>query len=127
MAQFGVIEDPRSEHVLSMTPHRPSQQSMHGQVVILTGGNAGLGYSTAKGLAELGAFVVLACRSKVRAEAALQNLRSDCPGGQFAFLPLDLCDLASVRAFVEGYRNTVGQPVDVLINNAGILPGHERR
>ena len=42
---------------------------MSGKVVVITGGNSGIGYATAKALAILGAHVILACRSEMRAVA----------------------------------------------------------
>ena len=44
----------------------PTPGSMLGKVVIVTGANTGIGYETAKGLAVLGAEVILACRSAER-------------------------------------------------------------
>lgn len=92
---------------------------MNGKIVIVTGANAGIGKATAAQLADLGATVVLACRSKERGEAALNELM--CFGGRcFDLMPLDLADLDSVRAFAAAFTEKYGR-LDVLINNAGIL------
>ena len=71
---------------------------MKGKIVIVTGANAGIGKATAAQLADMGATVVLACRSKERGEAAMNELL--CFGGRcFDLMRLDLADLDNVRAF----------------------------
>ena len=47
-----------------------------GRVAVVTGGNTGIGYETAKGLAVLGAHVVIACRSEERARNVSSSLRA---------------------------------------------------
>ncbi|MEA4914324.1 MAG: SDR family NAD(P)-dependent oxidoreductase [Christensenella sp.] len=92
---------------------------MTGKIVIVTGANSGIGKATARQLADLGATVVLACRCKERAEAALCEL--NCVEGRcFDLLPLDLADLESVRAFAVAFAAKYDH-LDALINNAGIL------
>ena len=92
---------------------------MTGKIVIVTGANSGIGKATARQLADLGATVVLACRCKERAEAALCEL--NCVEGRcFDLLPLDLADLESVRAFAAMFAAKYDR-LDALINNAGIL------
>jgi NAD(P)-dependent dehydrogenase (short-subunit alcohol dehydrogenase family) len=95
---------------------------MKGKVVIVTGANAGLGKATAAQLSDLGATVVLACRSRERGEAALNEL-SCVEGRCFDLMPLDLVDLDSVRAFAAAFAEKYGR-LDALINNAGILGRH---
>ena len=95
------------------------KENMTGKIVIVTGANSGIGKATARQLADLGATVVLACRCKERAEAALCEL--NCVEGRcFDLLPLDLADLESVRAFAEAFAAKYDH-LDALINNAGIL------
>lgn len=92
---------------------------LKGKIVIVTGANAGIGKATARQLADLGATVVLACRSKERGETALSELM--CVGGRcFDLMPLDLADLESVRAFAAAFAEKYGR-LDALINNAGLL------
>jgi len=94
---------------------------MQGKIVIVTGANAGIGKATAAALADKGATVVLACRSKERGETALNEL--SCVNGRcFALMHLDLADLDSIRAFAASFTERYGR-LDVLINNAGILGG----
>jgi NAD(P)-dependent dehydrogenase (short-subunit alcohol dehydrogenase family) len=78
---------------------------------VVTGASGGLGLETARILAHRGAHVVLAVRNPTKGEAAAATIR-----GSVEVRRLDVADLGSVRAFADG----VG-PVDVLINNAGIL------
>ncbi|MFZ3557429.1 oxidoreductase [Streptomyces sp. BH055] len=93
----------------------PDQQ---GRTAVVTGANTGIGYVTARELARAGAHVVLACRSESRGTAALDRLMSEVPGARAEFAPLDLGDLASVRAFAEGRKDS---PLDLLVNNAGVM------
>lgn len=96
-----------------------NNRNMTGKIVIVTGANSGIGKATARQLADLGATVVLACRCKERAEAALCEL--NCVEGRcFDLLPLDLADLESVRAFAVAFAAKYDH-LDALINNAGIL------
>ena len=84
---------------------------MNDKTVIVTGGNSGIGFSTARVLAEHGARVILAVRDERKGKQA-----ADAIGGRTEFRKLDLASLASVRAFA----NTWDGPIDLLINNAGI-------
>lgn len=83
-----------------------------GKTVIVTGANSGLGEVTARELARVGAHVILACRNTDAGEKAAAGM-----SGNVEVRKLDLADLDSVRAFAEG---TTG-PVDILINNAGVM------
>lgn len=90
-----------------------------GRTMIVTGSNTGIGFEIARVLAQRGARVLLACRSRDKAEAAMARIGAAAPGADLAFLPLDQGDLASVRAAAE----IAGQEVrlDALINNAGVM------
>ncbi|MFD4960152.1 oxidoreductase [Microbacterium sp. NPDC058389] len=83
-----------------------------GRTVVVTGANSGLGLATSRALAAAGAHVVLAVRDTVRGEAAAAGIP-----GSIEVRRLDLADLASVRAFAGAWD----APVDVLINNAGVM------
>jgi NAD(P)-dependent dehydrogenase (short-subunit alcohol dehydrogenase family) len=88
-----------------------------GKRAIVTGANSGLGFQTALQLAHHGATVVLACRSAERGQKALESIRETVPDGDFHLGSLDLADLASVRAFADAH----GEPLDLLVNNAGVM------
>jgi NAD(P)-dependent dehydrogenase (short-subunit alcohol dehydrogenase family) len=64
--------------------------------------------------------VVLACRSEDKARAATDAIRGAVPGADLVRGTLDLADLSSVRAFADGFLAR-GVPLDLLINNAGIM------
>jgi NAD(P)-dependent dehydrogenase (short-subunit alcohol dehydrogenase family) len=89
-----------------------------GRRVIVTGANSGLGTQIARGLAERGAHVVLACRSVERGEAAADRIRETAADASLEVSQLDLASLASVRAFAGRHD---GEPLDLLVNNAGVM------
>ncbi|MDX1496508.1 MAG: SDR family oxidoreductase [Salinisphaeraceae bacterium] len=89
-------------------------QSLQGKVVIITGAARGIGLATAKAFATQGARVSI---GDVDAELAAQQAKAiDGYGGA-----IDVRDPASVRAFIKATETALG-PVDVLVNNAGIMP-----
>ncbi|HEY9243484.1 MAG TPA: oxidoreductase [Streptosporangiaceae bacterium] len=83
-----------------------------GRTVIVTGATSGLGLVTARELARVGARVVLAVRDPAKGERVAAVMP-----GHTEVRRLDLADLASVRAFAAEWA----EPLDVLINNAGIM------
>ncbi len=89
-----------------------------GRTFVVTGANAGIGLATTATLTGRGARVIMACRNEEKAEAARDTL----PAGSrdlAEIRPLDLSDLGSVDGFVD--ELSVGSPIDVLINNAGVM------
>ena len=90
-----------------------------GKIAIVTGANSGIGYEAAVALARKGAQTILACRSKVRGEAALQKIQGGDPQARVELLLLDLSDLASIRSFADVFAGRYSK-LDILINNAGI-------
>jgi NAD(P)-dependent dehydrogenase (short-subunit alcohol dehydrogenase family) len=90
----------------------------------VTGANTGVGLEVARGLAALGAGVVLACRNSDAAAAARHDILRTAPEARIDVVHLDVSDLASVRACAEQLR--AGYPViDILVNNAGVM--HQTR
>lgn len=85
---------------------------MAGRTVVVTGANSGIGRAAAHVLAAKDARVVLAVRDVGKGRAAAAGM-----SGRVEVRRLDLADLASVRAFAEDFT----EPVDVLINNAGVM------
>ncbi|GAA4935322.1 oxidoreductase [Nonomuraea thailandensis] len=85
---------------------------MNGRTVVITGANSGIGLAAARALAAKGARVVLAVRDPDRGRTAAATLTGDT-----AVQRLDLADLSSIRAFAEDLT----EPIDVLINNAGVM------
>lgn len=99
--------------------------SAAGRTVVITGGNAGIGYFTAEQLAGAGARVILASRSSEKAARAMAAIRERVPGAELPFVRLDLASLSSVSDAAAELR-TLG-PIDVLINNAGLTAPSPRR
>ena len=97
----------------------------HGKLAIVTGANSGLGYEIARRLAGAGAEVVLAVRDRAKGEAARRSIAADHPAARLMVEEIDVASLESVARFAEG-RVRAGRPVDVLVNNAGIMAVPER-
>ena len=92
--------------------------SLKGKTVFVTGANSGVGFKTAEISAYLGADVILACRSKERANEARLRLICDNPKATISVMQLDLASLSSIEAFSEELvSNKVD--IDVFVNNAG--------
>lgn len=94
-----------------------------GRRALVTGAASGLGLDTAKALAAAGAHVILSDRNVDAGEAAAGQLRAS--GAQAEFRALDLGDLAAIRRFAETVR-AEGTALDLLVNNAGLLPPLQR-
>ena len=96
--------------------------SLSGKRAIVTGASSGLGVETTRVLALAGANVTLAVRSVPAGEAVAADLHAALPltAGKLDVRPLDLADLASVRAFTDAIA-AEGRPIDLLINNAGVM------
>ncbi|XP_051801780.1 dehydrogenase/reductase SDR family member 13-like isoform X6 [Acanthochromis polyacanthus] len=101
-------------------PRCKSAAKLHGKTVIVTGANTGIGKTTAMDLARRGAKVILACRDRRRAEAAIQEIIEKTGNQQVIFMQLDLASLQSVRSFAENFLKSESR-LDLLINNAGII------
>ena len=86
------------------------------QVVVVTGGNSGIGRVIAGAFAAAGAVVWIAGRNVARGEIAVAEIQAD--GGRAYFSSCDLSDLQAVAAMVATMKDRSGK-VDVLINNAG--------
>lgn len=86
-----------------------------GRVAVITGANTGLGFETARRLAERGASVVLAVRDTAKGKLAAARI-----GGDVSVQELDLTSLESVRAAATGLR-AAHPRIDLLINNAGVM------
>ena len=86
---------------------------------LLTGATSGIGRATALALAGRGARLVLACRSAERARAVIEQVEAAPDPAHAVAVPLDLADLASVRACAAAVVAR-GEPIHVLINNAGV-------
>lgn len=97
--------------------HVPDQ---HDRLAVVTGANSGTGKEAAKRLAGAGAHVVLAVRTPAKGERARDEILAAHPGARVEVRRLDLADLSSVREFTDSLA-TDGRPLDLLLNNAGVM------
>ncbi len=88
-----------------------------GRSVLVTGGNAGIGYFVAEQLAGAGAAVILGSRDPAKAEAAAGSIRSRVPGASVRHVRLDLADLSSLEHSVAALGVS---HLDAVVHNAGV-------
>src|SRR6201996_742313 len=98
---------------------------LSGKLAVVTGANSGLGFGLARRLSAAGADVVMAIRNRAKGEAAIEQIRNSVPDAKLTIKTLDLASLASVAALGE-QLNAEGRPVDILINNAGVMTPPKR-
>jgi NAD(P)-dependent dehydrogenase (short-subunit alcohol dehydrogenase family) len=98
---------------------------LSGRLAVVTGSNSGLGFGLARRLSAAGADVVMAIRNRAKGEAAINEIRATVPNAKLTIKPLDLASLASVAALGE-QLNADGRPIDILINNAGVMTPPQR-
>ena len=91
-----------------------------GRTAVVTGGNAGIGFHTARELAAHGARVVIACRDVGTGEAAAARMTGGPP---VTVSRLDLASMGSIRTFADAWDG----PLDLLVNNAGVMAPPKRR
>ncbi len=103
---------------LSNLAHRIPDQT--GRRILVTGANSGIGYPAALELARAGAHLILGVRDKSKGDAALARLKSALPSASAEVGLLDLASLDSVRFFAAQQLDR-GLPLDLLINNAGVM------
>ncbi|KAL4080167.1 hypothetical protein V8B97DRAFT_2054649 [Scleroderma yunnanense] len=115
-------------HILSLLgEHSPSKvvftaddvPDMTGKVVLVTGGNTGIGKETARVLLTKNAKVWIACRDVIKGEATVKDLE-ECTSRQAHLLKLDLANLQSIKTSAEEFTSKETQ-LHVLFNNAGIM------
>jgi len=93
---------------------------MDGKVVVITGGNAGIGKEAAAGLAARGADVVITARNAAKGQAALDEIERRGGSGRVEVMALDLADFASIRSFAHDFLASHDR-LDVLLENAGLV------
>ena len=90
---------------------------LQNKVAVITGGNGGIGFGMAQGLATAGAHIVIAARNAAKSAAAVELLQTS--GGRALAIQVDVTDETSVDRLFEQTLSRCGG-VDILINNAGI-------
>jgi NAD(P)-dependent dehydrogenase (short-subunit alcohol dehydrogenase family) len=91
-------------------------RSLYGRVAVVTGGGRGIGKAVALALASEGCRVAIGDVDEASAQAAAAELGGDTVG-----LALDVTDRSGFTAFLDEVERRLG-PIDVLVNNAGIMP-----
>ncbi|MES5487582.1 oxidoreductase [Bradyrhizobium sp. INPA03-11B] len=100
--------------------------SQVGKRIIVTGANSGIGWHAALELARAGAEVTIASRNEMKAADAARRILAIVPNANVDIGKLDLSNPRSVNAFAESQRS-LSRPIDVLINNAGVMALPDRR
>mmetsp|Transcript_10291 Transcript_10291/g.21154 ORF Transcript_10291/g.21154 Transcript_10291/m.21154 type:complete len:279 (-) Transcript_10291:241-1077(-) len=100
-------------------------KDLTGQIVVVTGGNSGIGKSTCMQLSKQGATVIMGCRRLKAGEKAAEecNAQSECQGGgkgSAKAMTLDIADHNSIKAFAATFSKNYAK-LDLLVNNAGIM------
>jgi dehydrogenase/reductase SDR family protein 12 len=96
--------------------------TMTGRSVMITGANSGIGEAACVDLARLGARIHMVVRSRERGEQALGRIARASGSTAIDLHVCDLSSLASVRECAGSFLAT-GSALDLLVNNAGVLPG----
>lgn len=108
-----------------MNRTRFSLPDLRGRLAIVTGASDGIGQQIATDLARAGAEVIMPVRSAGKGESAAARIRAEAAGSTVTTRVLDLASLDSVGAFADRLLSE-GRPIDVLINNAGVMTPPER-
>ncbi|KAG2034783.1 hypothetical protein BDR03DRAFT_964012 [Suillus americanus] len=107
---------------------------LSGKVILITGGNAGIGYSTVKHLARRGAKVYMAARNQIKAEEAIAQLKADGLGpgnGDVIWLELDLKDPRNAKKAAERFMklekrlDVLSQYMFLFVHDFGMLNGSQ--
>lgn len=107
------------------TPHL-SLPDLTGRLAVVTGASDGMGLVIARCLAAAGAELVLPVRNRAKGDAAIAMISAAVPGARASLRDLDLSSLESVASLGAQLAHE-GRPIDVLINNAGVMTPPERQ
>lgn len=107
-------------------PRTTDVPNLTGKLAVVTGASDGIGHVIATRLARAGAEVVMPIRTPSKGEAAADRIRTEIESAKIQTRALDLSSLDSVAELV-GELNAEGRPIDLLINNAGVMQPPERQ
>ena len=94
--------------------------NLEGKTALITGSNSGLGYYTAKALAEKNCHVILSCRTLEKSIATKNKLQKLIPQAQLSTVGIEMADFNNVSGKCDQIYNEY-ENLDLLINNAGIM------
>jgi NAD(P)-dependent dehydrogenase (short-subunit alcohol dehydrogenase family) len=97
-----------------------SRARIDGQVVVITGGNSGIGKETAIELANRGAKIYLACRNQMKCKEAVVEIQQLSRNRFVDYIQIDLASFESIHNFSRNFHQRESQ-LHILINNAGVL------
>jgi NAD(P)-dependent dehydrogenase (short-subunit alcohol dehydrogenase family) len=108
-------------------PDWPAElRRMDGRTVLVTGAASGLGRASACGFARLGATVLTVGRNERRAQEAADQVTAAVPGADVRAIACDISRLPAIRRLAERLHAELDR-LDVLVNNAGVMPGERTR
>ena len=101
-----------------MTSNNQADVDLSGKTIIVTGANSGIGKFAPRGLARMGASVIMVARSRERGEKALKELQTATASNSVRLMLCDLSSQVSIREFAAAFESE-NDRLDVLLNNAG--------
>ncbi|OZC87677.1 short chain dehydrogenase [Rhodococcus sp. 05-340-1] len=107
-------------------PTLVSIPNLAGKLALITGASDGIGLEIASRLASAGAELILPVRNTRKGEAAADRLRREFPGAQISVRALDLSSLSSIAKLADHLLRD-GRPINLLINNAGVMTPPSRQ
>ncbi|MFC5270291.1 SDR family oxidoreductase [Adhaeribacter terreus] len=103
-------------------PEKNSTQSLTNKIAVVTGASSGIGKVTARELARLGAHVIMVCRNQEKGEKSRQEIIAKTGNQNVTLLLADLSLMQETRRVAEEINHLIPK-LDILINNAGMMPG----
>jgi len=95
-------------------------EDQNGRIAIITGSSSGIGYETARVLANKNATVIIAVRNLKKGNTAAEKIKAQSAQADVRVMELDLADLKSIRSFSDTFKKQYTR-LDLLINNAGVM------